>query len=70
MTTNNIKNYEDDVWADESRAARYYKLKPSTLRSNRSRYGHDKGLNWVKVGGKVLYNLEHNDRVLMGNGVK
>jgi|TARA_B100001964_G_scaffold233055_1_gene289757 hypothetical protein len=54
----------NDVWADEKTAARYYKVKPATLRKQRSTYGHDKGLIWKKIRGRVLYNLEHNDRVL------
>ena len=61
MNTNNKIN---GVWADEKTAAQYYKIKPATLRKHRSEFGHDKGLAWKKVRGRVLYNLEHNDRVL------
>ena len=62
MSKINIKT--NGVWADEKTAAQYYKIKPATLRKHRSDFGHDKGLEWKKVRGRVLYNLEHNDQVL------
>ena len=41
-------------WADTEAAARYYNYSPKTLRKNRSIYGHDGPLVWVKLNGKVL----------------
>ena len=60
-----IKNTNgNSVWATEKETAKHYKIKPATLRKHRSEFGHDKGLAWKKVRGRVLYNLEQNDRVL------
>ena len=60
---------KNNVWANEIEAAEHYKLKPGTLRKNISKWGHSKGLVWKKVGGKILYNLEHNDKLLEERGV-
>ena len=58
------KNNVNGTWADEKTTAQYYKIKPATRRKHRSQFGHDKGLAWKKVRGRVLYNLDHNDHVL------
>ena len=36
-----MENKTNDVWATEKEAAEHYKIKPATLRKNRSVYGHD-----------------------------
>ena len=51
-------------WADTVAAARYYNYSPKTLRKNRSIYGHDGPLVWVKLNGKVLYDLFESDKNL------
>ena len=43
---------------------RYYNYSPKTLRKNRSIYGHDGPLVWVKLNGKVLYDLFESDKNL------
>lgn len=53
-------------WANTNEAAKYYNLKPSTLKKNRSVLGHDDKLVWVKANGKVLYDLWETDKRLEG----
>ena len=57
-------NKTNDVWATEKEDAEHYKIKPATLRKNRSVYGHDGALVYRKIGGSVRYNLDINDREL------
>jgi|TARA_R110002012_G_scaffold93706_1_gene227359 hypothetical protein len=57
----NKKLYQDR-WATEIEAAQHYKLKPSTLRKRRSKYGHDDDLIWTKVNGKILYDIWGSDQ--------
>ena len=60
-----IKNTNgNSVWATEKEAGKHYKIKPATLRKNRSLYGHDGYLSYRKIGGSVRYNLDTNDRQL------
>ena len=59
-----MDNLYKDRWATESEAAAHLKLKPSTLRKNRSLYGHDTMEVWTKVNGRVLYDLFATDQKL------
>jgi len=61
METKNIINKR---WVDTEAAAQYYNYSPKTLRKNRSIYGHDGPLVWVKCKGKVLYDLFQSDKNL------
>tara|TARA_R100001440_G_scaffold68458_1_gene90008 strand:- start:466 stop:681 length:216 start_codon:yes stop_codon:yes gene_type:complete len=53
-----------DRWATETEAAKHWKLKPSTLRKNRSLYKHDTFEVWAKINGRVLYDLFATDQKL------
>ena len=53
-TINEIKDNDADNWADEKWVADLIKVKPNTLRKQRS-----KGINFIpyyKLGGRVRYN--------------
>ena len=47
----------DGRWVDTKGAAQYYGFSPATLRKKRSEQGKDGPFVWVKLGGKVLYDL-------------
>ena len=51
------KDFLNERWADERTAAKYLKVKPSTLRHRRSRLGKDTNEVWHKNHGKGLYDL-------------
>ena len=58
------KDFKYDRWADEKEAAIHLKVKPSTLRTRRYKFGHDTLEVWTKFNGRVLYDLYATDQKL------
>lgn len=67
METNNQVKITDR-WVSQETAAKYYNVKPATIKANRLKYGHNGTIVWAKLHGKVLIDLFETDKRLTLKG--